>query len=69
VVCCLGGAFEGGGPYCERAVAGGLLDEIGQDLGVLLAARRKVGVSADLAGNVVHGFTVLGKGRSVWRNL
>jgi hypothetical protein len=28
-------------------------------LGVLLAACRKVGVSADLARNVVHGFAVL----------
>ena len=68
VVCCLGGAFEGRGPYGEGTVAGGLLDEIGQDLGVLLAARRKVGVSADLAGNVVHGLAVLESRRSVWRN-
>lgn len=58
-MCGLSRAFEGGGPYCEGTVAGGLLDEIGQDLGVFLAARREVGVSTDLARNVVHGLAVL----------
>lgn len=59
---CLRSALEGRGPDCEGTIAGGLLDEIGEDLGVLLTARREVGVSADLAGNVVHRFAVLGEG-------
>ena len=51
--------------FCE---GGGLLDKIGQDLGVLLAACREVGISADLAGYVVHGLAVLESRRSVWSN-
>jgi hypothetical protein len=38
-----------------------LLDEVREDLGVFLAAGGEVGVTADLAGDIVHGFTVLGK--------
>ena len=57
---CLCCTLEGGCPDCEGTVAGRLFDKVRENLGIFLTAGREVGISTNLSGNIVHGFTVLG---------
>lgn len=52
-------AFERRGPDGELQVAGGFFDEVWEFARVELAAFGDVGVAADLAAEVEHGFAVL----------
>jgi hypothetical protein len=57
---CLRCTLEGRGPDCEGTVAGRLFYKVWEYLGVSLTAGREIGISTDLAGNIVHGLAVLG---------
>lgn len=53
-------AFEGAGPDDQLAVVPDAVgDEPGESLGVEFAAGGEVGVAADLAGEIILGFTML----------
>lgn len=52
-------AAERGGPERHFGVADGLLDEVGETAGVGVSALGEACITADLAGDVELGFTVL----------